>query len=147
MLFRVEVYGGWEFEIASKIKSWPTLKCCRSVCSLKVLKSHNRKPEGGCRMGNTSTDPMHREIQSRWCCQASGFKLCITLTISDPTSNLVRQNDFAVPLRCRKMSDRVVVAFVRPLSEPVRRFSSCSTDFSQQIAQAVLFLFLYVFLF
>jgi len=29
-----------------------------------------------------------------------------------------------------------------PLSEPVRRFSSCSTDFSQQIAQVVLFLFL-----
>jgi hypothetical protein len=38
-------------------------------------------------------------------------------------------------------------AFVRPLSEPVRRFSSCSTDFSQQIAQVVLFLFLFVFLF
>jgi hypothetical protein len=29
-----------------------------------------------------------------------------------------------------------------PLSEPVRRFSSCSTDFSQRIAQVVLFLFL-----
>jgi hypothetical protein len=39
------------------------------------------------------------------------------------------------------------VAFVRPLSEPVRRFSSCSADFSQQIAQVALFLFLYVFLF
>jgi hypothetical protein len=69
------------------------------------------------------------------------------LTLSDPTSNLVRQYDFPVPLRCRKTSDTVLVAFVRPLSEPVRRFSSCSTDFSQQIAQAVLFLFLHVFLF
>jgi hypothetical protein len=40
------------------------------------------------------------------------------------------------------------VAFVRPLSEPVRRFSLHSTDFSQQIAQIVLlFLFLHVFLF
>jgi hypothetical protein len=39
------------------------------------------------------------------------------------------------------------VAFVRPLSEPVRRFSLCSTDFSQQRAQVVLFLFLHVFLF
>jgi hypothetical protein len=34
-----------------------------------------------------------------------------------------------------------------PMSEDVRRFSSCSTDFSQQIAQAVLFLILHVFLF
>jgi hypothetical protein len=37
--------------------------------------------------------------------------------------------------------------FVRPLSEPVRHFSSCSTDFSQHIAQVVLFLFLRVFSF
>jgi hypothetical protein len=69
------------------------------------------------------------------------------LTLSDPTSNLVRQYDFPVPLRCRKTPDTVFVAFVRPLSEPVRRFSSCSTDFSQQIAQVVLFLYLHVFLF
>jgi hypothetical protein len=62
-------------------------------------------------------------------------------------SDLVRQYDFPVPLLCRKTSDKVYVAFVHPLSEPVRRFSSCNTDFSQQIAQAVLFLFLYVFLF
>jgi hypothetical protein len=67
------------------------------------------------------------------------------VTLSDPTSDLVRQYDFPVLLRCRKMSDTVIVAFVRPLSEPVRRFSSCSTEFSQQIAQVVLFLFLYVF--
>jgi hypothetical protein len=33
------------------------------------------------------------------------------------------------------------VAFVRLLSEPVRRFSSCSTDFSQQIAQVVYMFF------
>jgi hypothetical protein len=71
--------------------------------------------------------------------------LCV-LTLSDPTSNLVRQYNFSVPLRCRKTSDTVFVASVRPLSEPVRRFSSCSTDFSQQIAQVVLFLFLHVFL-
>jgi hypothetical protein len=70
-----------------------------------------------------------------------------TLTLSEPTSNLVRKYDFPVPLRCRKTSDTVFVAFVRPLSEPVRRVSSSSTDFSQQIAQVVLFLFLYAFLF
>jgi hypothetical protein len=69
------------------------------------------------------------------------------LTLSDPTSNLARQYEFSVPLRCRRTSDAVFVAFVRPLSEPVRRFSSCSTDFSQQIAHVVFFLFLYVFLF
>jgi hypothetical protein len=74
-------------------------------------------------------------------------KKMIYLTLSDPTSDLVRQYDFPVPLRCRKTSNTVFVAFVRPLSEPVRRFSSCSADFSQQIAQVVLFLFLYVFLF
>jgi hypothetical protein len=72
---------------------------------------------------------------------------CNVLTLSDPTSDLVRQHDFPVLLRCRKTSDAVFVAFVRPLSEPVRRFSSCSTDFSQQVAQVVLFLFLHVFLF
>jgi hypothetical protein len=65
--------------------------------------------------------------------------LANTLTLSDPTSVLVRQCDFQVLLRCRKTSDTVFVAFVRPLSEPVRRFSSCSTDFSQQISQVVLF--------
>jgi hypothetical protein len=70
-----------------------------------------------------------------------------TSTLSDPTSNLVRQYDFSVSLRCRKTYDTVFVAFVCPLSEPVRRFSSCTTDFSQQIAQVVLFLFLYVFRF
>jgi hypothetical protein len=69
------------------------------------------------------------------------------LTLSDPTSDFVRQYDFRVPLRCRMTSDTVFVAFVRPLSGPVRRFSSCSTDFSQQIAQVVLFMFLHVFLF
>jgi hypothetical protein len=87
--------------------------------------------------------------------QNGGFKMYTTkykrhkqlLTISDPTSDLVRQYDFPVQLRCRKTSDTVFVAFVRPLSEPVRRFSSCSMDFSQQIAQVILFLFLQVFLF
>jgi hypothetical protein len=69
------------------------------------------------------------------------------LTLSDPPSNLVRQYDFPVPFRCRKMSETVFVAFVRPVSESVRRFFSCSTDFSQQIAQVVLFPFLHVFLF
>jgi hypothetical protein len=69
------------------------------------------------------------------------------LTLSDPTSNLVRQYDFPVPLWCRKTSDTVFVAFVCPLSEPVWCFSSCSTGFSQQTAQVVLFLILYVFLF
>jgi hypothetical protein len=69
------------------------------------------------------------------------------LTLSDPTSELVRQYDFPVLLRCRKTSDTVFVAFVRPLSESVRRFSLSSTDFSQQIALVVLFPFLHVFLF
>jgi hypothetical protein len=69
------------------------------------------------------------------------------LTLSHPSSNLVLQYDFSVPLRCRKTFDMVFVAFVRPLSEPVRRFSSYSTDFSQHIAQVELFLFLHVFLF
>jgi hypothetical protein len=50
------------------------------------------------------------------------------LTLSDPTSDLVRQYDFQILLRCRKMSHTGFVAFVRPLSEPVRRFSSCNTD-------------------
>jgi len=70
-----------------------------------------------------------------------------SLTLSDPTSDLIQLYDFPVPLRCRKTSDTVFVVFVRLLSEPVRRFSSCSMDFSQQIAQVVLFLFLCVFLF
>jgi hypothetical protein len=69
------------------------------------------------------------------------------LTLPDPTSDLVRLYDFPVLLQCRKTSDTVFVAFLRPLPEPVRRFSSCSTDFSQQIAQVVLFQFLHVFLF
>jgi hypothetical protein len=71
----------------------------------------------------------------------------LPLTLSDPTSDLVRQYDFLFLLRCRKTSDTVFVAFVCPLSEPARRSSSCSTDFSQQIAQVELFLFLHVFLF
>jgi len=56
------------------------------------------------------------------------------LTLSDPMSDIVRQYDFPVPLRCRKTSDTVFVAFVRLLSEPIQRFSSCGMDFSQQIA-------------
>jgi hypothetical protein len=69
------------------------------------------------------------------------------ITLSDPTSDLVWQYDFPVLLRCRKTSDTGFVVFVHPLSEPVRRFSSCSTDFSLQIAQVAVFLFLHVFLF
>jgi hypothetical protein len=37
----------------------------------------------------------------------------IHLTLSDPTSNLVRQYDFPVPLRCRKTSDTVLCLFSR----------------------------------
>jgi hypothetical protein len=69
------------------------------------------------------------------------------LNLSDPTSELVLQYDFQFLLQSRKMSDTVFIAFVHPQSEPVRRFSSRSTDFSQQIAQVVLFLFIHVFLF
>jgi hypothetical protein len=68
-----------------------------------------------------------------------------TLTLSDFTSNLIRKYDFPVPLRCRKTFDTGFVAFVRPMSEPVRRFVLCITYFSQQIAQVLLFLFLRVF--
>jgi hypothetical protein len=75
------------------------------------------------------------------------FLLYINLTLSHPILDLVRQYDFPVLLRCRKTSDTVFVAFVRPLSETVRRFSLCSTDFSQQIARVVLFLYLHVFFF
>jgi hypothetical protein len=78
------------------------------------------------------------------CSTNSGFEC---LTLSNLTSNLFRQCNFPVSLRCRKTTDTVFVGVFRPLSEPVRRFSSCSTDFSQQIAQVVLFLFLYDFLF
>jgi hypothetical protein len=59
------------------------------------------------------------------------------LTLSNPTLKLVWQYDFPVPLQCRKTSDTVFVAFVRRLSKPVQRFSSCSKDFSQQIVQVV----------
>jgi hypothetical protein len=69
------------------------------------------------------------------------------ITLSDPTSNLVRHYDFPLMLQCWKTSDTVFFFFFCPLSEPVRRFSSCSTDFSQQIAQVVLFLYLHVSLF
>jgi hypothetical protein len=71
----------------------------------------------------------------------------LVLTLSDPTLDLVWQYDFPGLLRCRKTSDTVFVAFIRPLSELVRRFSSCSTDFGQPTAQVVLFLFLYDFSF
>jgi hypothetical protein len=83
----------------------------------------------------------------RWTMRWLHWGVIPHLTFSDPTPNLVRQYDFPLPLRCRKTSDTGFVTFVCPLSEPVRRFFSCSTDFSQQIAQVVLFLFLYVFLF
>jgi hypothetical protein len=73
--------------------------------------------------------------------------LNILLNLSDPTSDLVQQYDFPFLLRCRKTSDMVFLVFVGLLSLPVRRFFSCSMDFSQQIAQVVLFLFLRVFLF
>jgi hypothetical protein len=69
------------------------------------------------------------------------------LNLSNPASDLVRQYDFPVLLRCRKMSNTVFVAFVCPLSEPVRRFFLYSTNFSQHIAQVVFFLYLHVFLF
>jgi hypothetical protein len=81
------------------------------------------------------------------CCEEWSLSSWQLLILSDPTSGLVRQYDFPVLLLCRKTSDTVFVAFVLPLSEPVRRFSSRSTDFGQQIAQVVLFLFLHVFLF
>jgi hypothetical protein len=80
----------------------------------------------------------------RWICK--GIVLC-GLTLSDPTSELVRHNNFLVLLRRRKTSDTCFVAFLRPLSEPVRRFASCSTDFTRKIAQVVLFLFVHVYFF
>ena len=55
-------------------------------------------------------------------------------------SDLVWHYDFPLPLRCRVTSDTFFccVCAPAPLSEPVRRFSSCSMNFSQQIAQVVL---------
>ena len=65
------------------------------------------------------------------------------LILSDPRSDLAREYDFPVPLRCRKTSDTVFVVFARStVGACPALFSSRSTDFSQQIAQAVLFLFL-----
>jgi hypothetical protein len=67
------------------------------------------------------------------------------LTLSDPTSNLVRQYDFPVPLRCRKTSDTVLLRLfarcrnlsdgfphvVRNLANRWRRlYSSCFSMFS-----------------
>jgi hypothetical protein len=44
--------------------------------------------------------------------KCSGIRQAV-LTLSDPTSDLVRQYDFPVLLRCRKTSDTVFVAFSR----------------------------------
>jgi hypothetical protein len=73
------------------------------------------------------------------------FKHLGFVNLSDSTSNLFRQYAFPVLPRCRKTSDMVFVSFVGPVSEPVRLFSLCSTDCSQQIAQVVLFLFIHDF--
>jgi len=90
-----------------------------------------------------------RHVPKMFCISATTVSIrgVQVLSLSDPMSDLVRQYDFPVPLRCRKMSDMVFVSFVCLLSEPVQLFSSCSTGFSQQIAQVVLFLFLYFFSF
>jgi hypothetical protein len=88
-----------------------------------------------------------QNVTVQWATPLLPIKEVLGLTLSDPTSNLVRQYDFPVPLRCRKKYDTVFVALVRPLSGPVRCFSSWSTDFSQKIGRVVLFVFLYVFLF
>jgi hypothetical protein len=69
------------------------------------------------------------------------------LTLSDPTSALVWQYDFPVLLQCRKMSDTFLLRLFTRCRSLSDAFSSCSTDFSQQIAQVVLFLSLHVFLF
>jgi hypothetical protein len=66
----------------------------------------------------------HSKTDDSHCHHHSRSRPSLFLTLSDPTSNLVRQYDFPVPLWCRKTSDMVFVAFVRPLSEPVWRFSS-----------------------
>jgi hypothetical protein len=59
--------------------------------------------------------------------------------------NPFRHYDFPVLFQCRKMSDMFFFCCVcspTSLLEPFQRFPSRRTDFSQQIAQAVLFLFL-----
>jgi hypothetical protein len=111
----------------------------RFSCKTKSVRLVLRAASSG--MLGMSDFEMRCRIEGAFC--ISEFRE--SLTLSDPTSNLVRQYDFSVLLRCRKTSDTVFIAFVCPLSEPVRRFSSCSLDFSQQIAQVVLFLFLHVF--
>jgi hypothetical protein len=131
----------------SKRGTYCHIKMFKSLPFNMVLKLQNDKPDFKVALQRyliTYTFYSHENFFSH--SQAVSLNPNI-LTLSDPTSNLVRQYDFPVPLRCRKTSDTVFVAFVRPLSELVQCFLSCSTDFSQQIAQVVLFLFLYVFLF
>jgi hypothetical protein len=53
------------------------------------------------------------------CTEIVSFTIGYKLALSDPTLDPIRQYDFPVLLRCRKMSDVVFVAFVCPLSEPV----------------------------
>jgi hypothetical protein len=66
----------------------------------------------------------------------SNYWVYIALTLSDPTSDLVR-NWFSCSAPMSEDVRHVFVCALAPLSEPARRFSSC-TDFSQQIAQVVL---------
>jgi hypothetical protein len=71
------------------------------VNSVKIFSSYSSR----C----TQTLPSLRMLYTPLICHQS-----IALNLSDPTSNLVRQHDFPVPLRCRKTSDTVFVAFVPP---------------------------------
>jgi hypothetical protein len=66
-----------------------------------------------------------------------------TLTLSDPVSDLVQHTIFLFRSDVRRRPTRYFcyICSPAPLSEPVRHFSWRSSDFSQQIAQVVLFLF------
>jgi hypothetical protein len=123
------------------LRSWRTAwrKNCMLICHVLLDQAGN----WGEAKAEEVVDPSHvtnilivSAVKSYWHMLSGTL-----LLLFNPTSDLVRQYDFPVLLLCLKMSDMVFVAFVSPLSEPVRRFSSCSTDFSQQIAQVVLSVF------
>ena len=123
---------------------------CRQCCEIgwSVTPSSMRKN----RMENFKTTVAQRVVRNHrlrlvyLCILSSRGRIIqsdIRLTLSDPMSGLIQYYDFPLPLRCRVTSDTFFcyVCAPAPLPEPVRRFSSCSMDFSQQLAQVTTLLF------
>jgi hypothetical protein len=140
----------FDFEKNGMVRAWhgrgmANVNQTRPHCVNQMGKTHS-KPLSA-RHGRGTAWVRHAMCESTFTDPFQTFRERHVLTLSDPKSDLVRQYNFPVLFRCRKTSDTGFVAFVRPLSEPVQRLSSCSTDFSQQIAQFALFLFLHVSLF